>query len=110
MRDRSSTALPVSGVAYVGEHRAGGVEIVRDGDAVQIIRRSQVVDDGARLRVKQHRNCELIGEGDADVGRGLSRRILLIDFLDWDKEILTVGSDRRGGAVDEPDRIPLRLV
>src|SRR6266498_5622599 len=110
MGHRSSAAFPVSSVAYVAEHRAGGVEIVRDGDAVQIIRRSRVVDDGARLRVKQHRDCELIGEGHTNRGSGLTRGVLFIDFLDGDEKVLAVRLEVRKGAVDEPDMMNLHRI
>ena len=48
MRHRSAAGLPVSGVAHVAEIRAGRVEVVRDRDAVQVIRRPLVINDGAR--------------------------------------------------------------
>src|SRR5260370_7031443 len=53
---------------------------------------------------------QLGGEGERDAGHGRAGRVLLVNLLDGNEEILTVGSDRRGGAVDEPDRIPLYLV
>src|SRR6266571_9424106 len=107
MRDRSSTALPVSVVAYVAEHRSGCVEIIRNDDAVQVIRRSLVVDDDAASGVKQHRDCELVGEGHTNRGGGLTCRVLLIDLLDGDEKVLAVRLEVRKRAVDEPDMVTL---
>src|SRR6266567_3117224 len=103
MRDRSSTALPVSVVAYIAEHRSGCVEIIRNDDAVQVIRRSLVVDDNAGSGVKQHRDCELVGEGHTNRGGRLTRGVLLIDFLYGDEKVLAVWLEVSKGAVDEPD-------
>src|SRR6266567_2122725 len=90
MRHRSAAAFPVSGVAYVAERRACRVEIIRDDDAVQVIRRPRVIDDDAGLRGKQHRDCELIGEGHTDRGGGLADGVLLVNFLYGYKKVLAV--------------------
>src|SRR5260370_7824635 len=36
--------------------------------------------------------------------------MLFVDLVDGNEEILTVGSDRRNGAVDEPDEIPMHSI
>ncbi len=110
MRNRSAVIEPVGIVAHIAEVRAGGVEVVRDRDGVQVVRRPAGVDDGARPRIDQDRDRQRVGEGDADGGRGLARRILLVDFLDRDQEVLAALLDRAGRAVDEPDRVPKNVV
>src|SRR6266545_4223525 len=103
MRHRSSTALPVSVVAHVAEHRSGCVEIIRNDDAVQVIRRALVVDDDAALGVKRHRDCELVSERHTNRGGGLTGGVLLVNFLYGDEKVLAVRLEVRKGAVDEPD-------
>ena len=66
-------------MAHIGESRTRRVEIIRDFDTVQIVKRSAGVDDGARACVIQDRNRERVGEGHTDVSK--RRRDLLINFL-----------------------------
>ena len=109
MRHRSAVIEPVGGVAHVAEARTRGVEVVRDRDAVQVVRRPVGVDDGARGRVEQDRDRQPVGERDADGRCGLARRILLVDLLDRDQEVLAALLDRARRAVGEPDDVALRI-
>jgi hypothetical protein len=52
----------------------------------QVVGRSLPVDDGSRGRVEERRDDELVGEGNADRGRGLAGGILLVDLLDRDQQ------------------------
>src|SRR5262249_43191968 len=110
MRNRRAGADKSGRLAHKGHIRARCVEVVRDRDVVQLVRRPLVVDHDARYWIEHDRDRQLVGERDADGGRGLARRILLVDLLDGNEEILTVGFDRCGGAVDEPDGIPLHFI
>jgi hypothetical protein len=55
--------------------------------------------------VEQHRDHEPVSERDANGGRGLPRRDLLVDLLDRDQVVLTVGLQRAQRAVGEPDLV-----
>src|SRR5215469_10390277 len=110
MRHRRTGAPPVGDVTHVAERCTRRIEIVGYGDAVQVIRRALVIDDDSRPWIKHYRDREGISEGHTYSSRGPARGVLLVDLLYGNEEILTVLSDRRNGAVDEPDEISVRLV
>ena len=101
VRSRIPAVPPVGRVAEIGQLRAGRVEIVDQRDAVQIVERSARVDDGAIGRVEQDGQRERVGEGNADARGGLARRVLLVDLLHRDQEVLTALLDRGRGAVGD---------
>src|SRR5690606_8053378 len=91
---------PVGGVADVSEVYAGIVEIIPDREAVQVVRGAGEIDDRAGGRVEQHRDDKPVSEGRAGDYRGLARRVLLLDLLDRDQQVLAVRLDLAGRAVD----------
>src|SRR5262245_24709334 len=99
MRNRRPSSEPVGTLAHKGEIHSRGVEVVPNRDAVQVIRRPVGVADRARCRVEQDRDRQLIGEWDADGGRGLAGRILFVDFLDGYQEVLTARLEGAGRTV-----------
>jgi hypothetical protein len=112
VRDRSPVVFPVRFVAHVGKVGAGLVEIVPDGDAVQIVQRALIVDDRARFpfraRLEQHRDLQGVREWHAD-RRGGSRA-LLVDLLDRDEQIPAALPDAAARAVGEPDLVLVNVV
>src|SRR5262249_23265925 len=110
MRNRGAVIDPSGSLAHKGQISPGCVEVVRDRDVVQLVRRPLVIDDDARQWIEQDRDRQLVREGDADGGCGLARRILFVDLLNGNEQVLTVGFDRRDGAVDEPERIAMHLI
>jgi hypothetical protein len=110
VRHREAGALPGDGVAHIGEVHARGVEVVGDGDAVQVVLGSREVDDRARERVEQDRDRQRVGEWHTDRRGRLSGRILLVDLLDRDEQVLAVLVDSARRAVHEPDVVAMRRV
>src|SRR5215831_12563396 len=114
MWNRDGGTVPKGLLAHNGQIRARCVEIVRDRDVVQVVRRPARVDNGARKRVEHNRDSQLVGEGDTDGGRSLetagrAHRIPFIDFLDRYKEVLAVRPDPARRAVREPEEVPPRI-
>ncbi len=107
VRDRRAVVEPRGGVAQVGEigTRGGEVEVVRDRDAVQVVQRPLEVDDRAGRRIEQDGDDQPPGERDADGGHGRARRVLLVDLLDRDQDVLAALIERAGRAVDEPELV-----
>ena len=109
--ERRAAAFPADGVAHIGELRGRFVQVVDDGDAVQLVERALVTDDRARDRIPHHRHLVRIGEWHADRGRGLAGRVLLVDLLDRDEQVLAlrleIGRDR---AVREPEPVVVDMV
>src|SRR4029453_11796129 len=81
-QDRSAVVEPGDRVARVRGVHTGLVEIVPDGDAVQVVERSLVVDDLAGGRVEQNRDLQGPGEGDPDRDERRPRRVLLRVLFD----------------------------
>jgi hypothetical protein len=105
VRDRQAGVLPGDGVAQVGEVHTRRVQVVGDGDPVQVVRGAREVDHGAGERVEQDRDRQVVGEGDADRRGRLSGRVLLVDLLDRDERVLAALVDAGDRPVHEPDLV-----
>ena len=57
----------------------------------------------------KNRDRQLVSERDADGRCGLTRRILLVDFLDRDQEVQAARLELARRAVGEPEEVPLRI-
>jgi len=90
-------------MTHIGEIRTRLIEIIRQSDAVKVVGRAEIVDHGARSRVEEDRHRQCIGEGYPDGGRGLARRVLFVDLLDWNQEVLAIILNLGRRAVREPD-------
>ncbi len=103
MRDRCAGISPIGRMADIAESHTGFVQVIRERDRMELVGRPEVVDDGSRSAIEQDRDYQRVGKRNPDRCRRRSGRVLFIDLLDWNQEILAAFLDRRRRAVHEPD-------
>src|SRR5262249_25105960 len=109
-RHWSAAALPGGAAIHVAQRYSSRIKVVSDRDLVDFDVRPVGIDHSAGRRTDQLWERELVGKGHPDRDEGRPRWILFVDLVDGNEEILTAGSERCGGTVDEPDKIPMHLV